>query len=1037
MICVNLRDVERRAFDIIASSILRYINIDKWIYGNIDIQLPFITESNPDDIHVFEREIEIPETRYEWFLKISISGNALLLIDDKPYAGIDEAHTYVDVKPGLHRFKLMISPRSLFGRHQWRLFFDKAYLVEVDWNILKTGLWVLNIVRFAKTLPRDMKLRSDIEKLLYDTMTSSRLNPSLRQIVLAISLIYETVKPSIRRIDLPEAHGDYVWLADVYSNILKGHLEDIPTTRIEDISLEVERITRELSKGLGELRVEYPKIGVLYITGHSHIDAAWLWPRNETREKILRTFSTILKYMEHYDFTYVQSSAKYYEWIEETNPLIFGEIRRLINLGKWIIVGGMWVESDTNIVDSEALARQFLYGQRYFLDKFGRIARIGWLPDSFGYTGNLPQIMRKSGLEVFIAHKVMWNDTNEFPLHIFRWRGIDGTEIPVQIMTSSYNEPLTPDSIYRYWNSYKQREQISFTIYPYGYGNGGGGPTREMLEYIDLNNSLPSLPVLKHLDEKEYIDLIKKHEPHMSTWSSDLYLEFHRGTYTTDIETKNNIAEAERILVEAETISTLVHATRGVDVGREHLIKLWKLILFNEFHDIISGTSIMEEYRRVKQDLELVVRESTEIIHKALKALSTTKTNSHKLVVFNFSPWSRVVVSKINGSKIPRGVECQETPDGHYVLLYINPLGVTTYDLVEEACTGGIGVNVSESSDGIFVENNYVRLEISEQGDIKSILLRKPDIEILREPATLISHIDKPGVFDAWELTRDFLQQGIPLKVTKRPRVVVKGPLVSCIEVVKGFEKSEITQYICLYKDIPYIEIQNKISWWSKGILVKHWFKTRVENGKATYDIPFGVIERPAIPLSKWDEARFESPAVRWADLSDNEKGLAIIAPSRHGYSILHNNIALSIIKSPIYPNPWSDVGKYDLTYYIYPHRGSYEEAEVPRISQEVFHKPFIDIIEGDISDTSLIRVNPSKVILTTFKQSHDGNGYILRLYNPYREEVSVNLDIGFKYEKIIETDVIELGEYRDLSGDINKLVVKPFEIKTLKILIK
>ncbi|MEL9940918.1 MAG: glycoside hydrolase family 38 C-terminal domain-containing protein [Ignisphaera sp.] len=1037
---MNLADVERRVFDLIASSILRVVDVSKWVYGDREILLPFSIETEPSKIHVFKTRVDVPQTKFRWFMKFVVSGNARVRVDGENYAGVDEAHTYIPISPGAHDIELIVSPRTLFGLHGWALTFQKAFIVEVAWDAVKTGLRILELIRLIESLPQNSGVREDLQNLLFNTTAFLRLNPSLRQITLALSLLYESGLQPIyfRRGDLRQPYGDYAWLANVYGiGVLKGYLNDLPEQNIDKVLEEVNRINSELEKGLEALRKKHPKIGTIYIMGHSHIDAAWLWPKSETVEKVLRTFSTIVRLADEYELTFVQSSAQYYKWVEEIDRKLFEKIKSLVDSGKWVIVGGMWIESDTNLIDGESLARQFLYGQRYFLERFGRIAKIGWIPDSFGFSGNLPQIMRKSGIEVFITHKVMWNDTNEFPYHSFIWRGIDGTEIPVQILITSYNETMTPTSIYRYWERYRQKDAIPFTVYSYGYGDGGGGQTREMMEYIELVNKLPHIPFVKHVNEKEYIENVMRVKDSMPVWNDELYVEVHRGTYTTNIAVKNAMAEAEKALREAEILSTIAKMLFGYSIDKEKIDSLWHLLLFNQFHDIIPGSSIKEVYDDAVNDLRKVVEESYAISYSSIEGIVGRDKKEKILAVTSVVPWKFKSIVKIpKGFGVPDNVECQEDVDGYYLLVETTPMGIKSYRLGENICRGEDGVKVFEK-DGIYLENEMLVVKIDERGDIESIKIKEGDVELLRESAKLVVHIDKPGRFDAWDVTSDFFMNRIEMNVIEKPKIISRGPLKACVEVSKGFENSRIIQRICLYKGLLYIVIENSISWRDKGAMVKHWFKTSTKALKAHYDIPFGVVERSTKMETSWERAKFEVPAVRWADISDGEKGLAIIAPSRHGYSAKGGDIALTVIRSPLFPNPWSDIGDYNVTYYIYPHKGDYQQAEVPKIAQEIIFGPLAKIVYGKEVEESVLSIDPPKAIISTFKLAYDGNGYILRLYNPYKDEVKIKISLGIKASQIIETDLIELSNISELGRNTSEieLKIKPFEVRTLRII--
>ena len=1036
-----LRNVERRAFDLIACGFNRVVPIELWLDGvGQGVKLPFVVDTYPDRLYRFIVEVDVPNPMFSglrWFLKLVASGNGRVVVDGVSVGGYDEGHTYIPIESGRHSVELVLSPRSMFGFHRWSLGFEKAYLAEVYWDAVRVGLRLLALVDFVESLSSEDPLRRDLEKLLTSIASEIWVSPAVWQIAAMISFLYEgPLALYTQRGDLRRPYGDYVYLSGVYGvGVLKGLLRepDASYTSIKSVAEVVNRVEETLSRGLEELRRRYGKAGLIYAAGHAHIDAAWLWPRTETVEKVLRTFSTIASLAKEYSFAYVQSSAQYYEWVEERDKRLFEDVKRLVESGKWVVVGGMWIESDTQLIDGESLARQFLYGQRYFLKRFGRAAKIGWIPDSFGFSGNLPQIMAKSGIEVFVTHKVMWNDTNEFPYHAFIWRGVDGTEIPVQVLITSYNEMMTPRSVNRYWNSYKQRESVSFTAYSYGYGDGGGGPTREMLEYVELINALPRLPQVRSLSEADYIDAVKRFSKSLPIWEGELYVEIHRGTYTTNIAMKRAMAEAEKSIIEAETIATMASIVKGYKVDKERFDKLWKLVLFNQFHDIIPGSSIKEVYDDALRDLENVARESLSILTNAISSLALGGSGK-ALAIASVLPWSTKAVIKIpKGFGIPADVECQEDVDGYYISVVSSPLGVKSHGLGAYDCRAHEGVEVVEGEDGILLRNRLIAVKLDENGDIASIKLSS-GVELLREPAKLIAHIDKPGLFDAWDVTNEFLSQGIELKVLEKPRTVVKGPLASCVEVVKGFEASKVVQRICLYKDSPVIEVSNRIAWRNKGALLKHWFRTSTKSEKAWFDIPFGAIARSTRMESSWEKAKFEVPAVRWADVSDGEKGLAIIAPSRHGYSAVRGDIGLSIIRSPTFPNPWSDIGEFEVTYYLYPHEGDYQRAEVPKVAQELIHKPIAITVNGAVENISIARAEPAKIILSAFKPAENGKGYTLRLYNPYSEKIEAEIKLGFKASRVIETDIIELNEVTKIAEntDIIKLNMKPFEVKTI-----
>jgi len=1027
---LKLRDAERRIYDLLATSIRRVLPVSRWLYESTEVQLPFLKLSEPGRIHRFEAEIEVPDSGYRWFLKMLMSGNARVVVDGETSYGYDEAHTYVPLRPGRHRVEVYASPRTMFGFHMWRISFDYAYLVEVSWRVASTALRMLQLIDFAEKLRESDPLREELEDAVKTAVSKISVAPSVGQIAASVILLYATpLQVYFRRGDLRGPYSDYLWLTGVYGlGVLQGLLSDTPRASVEEAEKQACEAWMVLSERLNEVWRRYPKMGVVYAVGHSHIDAEWLWPREETVEKVLRTFSTVVRLMEEYPgFTYIQSSAQYYRWVEERDPKLFEEIRRLVAEGRWIIAGGMWVESDTQLVDGESLARQFLYGQRYFMSRFGRIARIGWIPDSFGFSGNLPQIMRKSGIEVFLTHKVMWNDTNEFPHHSFVWRGIDGTEIPVQILINSYNETMTPWSIASNWARYKDKE-VPFIPYSYGYGDGGGGPTREMLEYVELNRALPGIPDVVFLRESEYVEKVKESLDKFKSWSGELYVEIHRGTYTTNLKMKELMARAEAALYEAELWSTVAYIAGRAPNRKSEVDELWRRILFNQFHDIIPGSSIREVYENTYRDLEDALKKLGEIAYDSMRALLGS---GEGVAIFNPLPWSRSGVIKVPRDLTLEGAECQEVVDGIYVYVSAPPAGFKVYR--RGVCRQPSSVvEVAEGGDLIILRNEYLEAAVDSGGNLASLKLGESGEEVLAAPSNrLIAHIDKPGIFDAWDVTDEFLEDGEELEVLEKPRVSVRGPLAACVEYVKGFKSSRIRQRLCIYKGSPVIEVWNRIEWNDKNVLVKAWFEVNAKTDRAFYSIPFGTVERSTKRETSWEKARFEVPALRWADLSDGHRGLAIIAPSRHGYSAVGSRVGLSLIRSPVFPNPWSDLGVLETYYYIYPHRGGYLEAEVPRIAEELIHR--LKAVEGGAPgrEESFVTVEPPKALFSAVKLPEDSlKGLVVRLYNPYNAPVEVGLKLALPVKSVVEMNILETEKIQDV--DISRINLKPFEIKTL-----
>ncbi|ABW00958.1 alpha-mannosidase [Caldivirga maquilingensis] len=1038
---VDLGGVEGLAFELMASSVGRYASINDWelLNNGVNVNLPYRTGAGPNDNLMFRTRVTVPETKHRWFIKILLTGNALIRINNEAW-GYDEAHTYFPVNPGVNVIEVNATPRALFGQHTWDFRFDYAYLIEVNWSIMRLGLRLLALIDFIEHLPKDNPLRVDLEELLINVTKGIRVNPTLSQVTLTLMMLYDSpYSQFFNRMDLRRPDGSYVMGVGLHGlGVVKGFLSDIPKT-IDPDSIPIHEIEDKLNSGLIKLSEKYPKEGLLVAVGHSHIDAAWLWPRGETIRKVIRTFSTMVNLIKEYGISFLQSSAQYYKWVEDNDPGLFNEVKKLIESGKWIIAGGMWIESDANIIDGESLARQFLYGQRYFLSRFGRMAKVGWLPDTFGFSANLPQIMRKSGIEVFSSWRIITHSLTEFPLHAFTWIGIDGSEIPTQVILVNYNNAHTPLNAYQAWSMYRGKDTLPQLIYPYGYGDGGGGPTREMIEYRELINELPSVPRVIEFREDDYVAALSSVKDKLPKWSGEIHVENFIGTYTTNLPIKELVAKSEAQLTDAEASVTMAYAVGAGDHGLSEINELWMRLLFNQFHDIVPGSAIKEVYDEAYSELRNLLLRSSELMSEAVSAVGRKLGLGDSLIVFNPLPWGRSGVIKIPRS-IEVNLECQDNGEDRFVYVNTPAMGFSAYGVNGKCINPSNGVLVTRTGDGFSLENEYVKVNLNNKGDADSLIIKKSGVNVLKEPIKLMAHVERPLISDAWRFSLDSLNEGYELSTVSEPSLTITGPLISCVSSIKEFNKSRITQEVCLRKGSPVVEVKYSINWLDKGILVKTWINTVINAEEAVFDIPFGSLRRSTNPQVQLREGKIEVPALRWVDVSDNVKGLAVIAPSRHGYSVSGGRIGLSLLRSPTFPNPWSDVGEMETSIYLYPHLGNYQDAEVPRVTYEITHGLKYVIITGEsrnqgVGQWSFMHVNPPEAMLTALKVAEDSmNELILRLYNPYERQVNVSIGInGVKVKGVTETDIIEKNEVGTLSG-LNNILLKPFEIKTIRI---
>ncbi|MEM2740127.1 MAG: glycoside hydrolase family 38 C-terminal domain-containing protein, partial [Candidatus Bathyarchaeia archaeon] len=941
---LSIREVERRFIDFLASTFIDFRSIDSWIHRGVDTALPYFTRVSPDDTLRFEKVLDIAGIDgARWLLRLDITGNGLLIVDGEPYQGIDNQHRIAILEPGARHTVLEATSRRLFGENPWIFSFLASNLSAVLWDEFSLALALIDLSSLAQS-------SKDLVPYLSRAASMIELTPSVSQIYALTRTLYGFLMIE----GLPEyrpLRWDLGYVASVYGEkVIEGALNDTAKPHPR----EVRETGRMVVEALSDILVDEPRSGRIYLFGHSHIDTAWLWPFSETRRKIRRTFSTIARLASlGYRFTYVQSGAQNYRWLEEDRKL-FSRVKKLVEEGLWLPIGGMWVESDTQLISGESLARQFLYGQRYFEEKFGRRCRIGWLPDSFGFSAQLPQVMSESGIEVFVTHKVMWNDTNEFPYHAFVWEGLDGTRIIGHIIVASYNGVATASELYGMWGKYKQRDKAP-AIYSYGYGDGGGGPTFTMLERLKLLKRLKILPeLIEAPSEDEYVEALRRVRDSLPVWRGEMYNEYHRGVYTTNIRVKQLMSRAESEAVWAETLSTIT-SILGLTVYPDAELKdAWERILRCQFHDVLPGSSNREVYEEAYRELDGAWMDLSRITEASLKNLAENiYARKGCIIVFNRLPWmARAIL------ELPRGcyktydgipIDTQIVDDHSIALIDVPPLGYTTLIPVEEDSTES-GVIVEELSSGMVIENEYLKVKVTREGCIESIYDKELGEEFLAGLSNMIEiHTDKPGSFDAWDVERVAVEApGAKPDIVEEVKVVMKGPVAVRVRSCYRYRDSVIEQYITVYKGSRLIRIDTMLDWREKGRLVKVWFKPNVKAEEACFEVPFGVVRRPTVIKDSWDEARFEVPALRWMDVSDGYKGFAVISPDRHGYTVREGRIGLSLLKSPLMPNPWSDLGLSETTYYLYPHLGDYRVGEVYRRAYEAWSGVRWVIKDGD-----------------------------------------------------------------------------------------
>jgi len=800
--------------------------------------------------------------------------------------------------------------------------------------------------------------------------------------------------------------------------------------------------------------------------GHAHIDVAWLWPLWETVRKCARTFSTVDKYMEEFpEYVFGQSQAQLYAFTKEHYPGLYERIRRRIRQRRWEVTGATWVEMDCNIPSGESLIRQVLFGRRFFREEFGLEPEIAWLPDVFGYPACLPQIFVKCGLRYFLTQKMCWNQFNRIPYHTFRWRGIDGTEILTHFPpTDTYNGRLTPGQMLQGARAFSQKGICREQLYLFGFGDGGGGPTKQMLEYARRVKNLEGLPRSEQGRAHDFFARAARDWDRLPVWADELYNEFHRGTYTTQARTKRNNRKSELLYREAELWGALAQRF-GFPYPREAMARGWELILLNQFHDILPGSSIGEVYRDSAAQFREVRAIGEEALQGALAVLApqvSTAGLRRPLIVFNSLSWNR---SGIVSVKAPRGrgpwlihtAEGQALPtqvvgEGREArLLFRAPevpsVGWAVFDLRRAEPASAAAADLRASARGL--ENEFLRLRFNRAGQIISIYDKVAQREVLAQgrPGNQLQLFeDKPVGNDAWDI--DFFYQDKPPVVLRASAVEVaaRGPVKAALRMTyRTPAGSTVVQEVALFAGEPLITFDTEVDWRETDKLLKAAFPVAVQSRRATYEIQFGHIDRPTHRSTSWDRARFEVPAQRWADLSEAGYGVALLNDCKYGYDIKDNVMRLSLLRAPTTPDPEADRGRHRFSYALYPHRGDFRQAGVPRRGYE-FNVPLTAVpvqgrsgaprAAGEPASHSFFNLDAENVILETVKPAEDGRGIIVRLYEAHGGRGRVTLRFGFEVDEAVECDCLErpCGSVPVEDGGIT-FDITPFEIKTFRLL--
>ena len=833
------------------------------------------------------------------------------------------------------------------------------------------------------------------------------------------------------------------------------NLLDLRTPYSEEFYQSIEEAHNYIQKALYEDMSGYEDV-IASCIGHTHIDVAWLWTVAQTREKVARSFSTVLKYMEEYpEYKFMSSQPALYQFLKERYPETYEKIKERVKEGRWEPEGGMWVEADCNLTSGESLVRQFLYGKKFFKDEFGIDSRILWLPDVFGYSGALPQIMKKSGIKYFMTTKLAWNQINKVPYDTMMWRGIDGSEIFTHLITTlgvgqseadfftTYNGMLHPDAILGGWHRYQNKDINNDILIAFGYGDGGGGPTREMLETSKrMEKGIRGIPKVRQEFAGNYFEELEERvegNKSLPVWEGELYFEYHRGTYTSMGRNKRSNRRCEQLLMDAELLEVLTGTSE-----KEEMDKIWRTVLLNQFHDILPGSSIAEVYEVTKKEYAEIESRLAEMIAEKLNLLMDG--GQDKISVFNTLGFDRNDVVSLGDCHAAALTDesgkiypVQETAQG--AVAYITDIpakGGKTLQLLDTVKEEASRIQITENG----IETPFYRISIDENGLFTSIYDKECDREVLKagEKGNLLRmYEDKPMHYDCWDIDMYYSEKYWDAEKADKIQWTEEGPVRATLEIQRTISNSVIKQKIHFYADSRRIDFSTWVDWKEHQHLLKVHFPVNIHSDEATFEVQFGNLKRKIHGNTSWDEARFESCGQKWMDISEGHYGVSLLNDCKYGYSAKDSNIALTLIKSGIEPNKTADQEEHVFTYALYPHKEMWSAAgtvqEAYKLNQPAY------ATKGELKNTgkSFISTDKDNIIIETVKPAENGDGIIVRLYDCENSLTKATLNFAEgMLESVEECNLMEEKEADiEACGNSFTVSVKPYEIKTYRVRLK
>jgi len=846
-----------------------------------------------------------------------------------------------------------------------------------------------------------------------------------------------------------------------------------------------ERFYASVAPAHAALRAGIEKAGrpldvTLFATGHAHIDVAWLWTLGQTRRKAGRTFYNVLRLMEQFpDYHFTQSQPQLYEYVYHDYPGLLEAIQERVAEGRWEPIGGMWVEADCNLSGHESLARQFLLGRTYFREHFGANAEspVLWLPDVFGYAWSLPQLIKEAGLKYFFTVKIGWNQYNHLPYGSFWWQGLDGTRVLTHFSTnpdpggygvSTYNAWATPAEVVGTWHRSQQKEVKQEFLMAFGWGDGGGGPTREMLENLREMASFPATPRVRQAHVGDFFRTLEARSGDcLPTWNGELYLELHRGTYTTQSRNKRANRQSEFLLHDTEFLASLASVLdSSYAYPAATLRQAWQLVCLNQFHDIIPGSSInpvytesQQQYAEVRSLCGLVQERAIEVIAGRLPGdllvINPTSFSRDDLAFWPTAAASDTSTGSVQARGLaasrPDGTAVPAQPGAGGVWLaagHLPAYSVTALRLVDgEGPQRDTGLRVTT----MLLENEYLRVELNQAGDITRIYDKVNQREVL-PPGAIGNQFqafeDRPLAWDAWDIDIFYDDKMWTAEAAASVEVLETGPLRATLEVQRRILHSHFVQRISLAYNSPRLDFDTTIDWQERHILLKVAFPVDILSPVATFEVQWGNVQRPTHHNTSWDWARFESCAQKWVDLSEGNYGVSLLNDCKYGHDIRDNVMRISLLRGTTVPDPEADQGEQRFAYSLLPHAGNWNETTIA--AAYALNDPLIvtagkssQYAEGQPDGASLLFKGQSllgadrpNIVIETVKQAEDGQGIIVRFYESQRQRGPVTLTAGYELGAAWRTNLLEENQVALApAGNSVTLNVRPFEIVTLRLI--